>query len=497
MMLQWRSPRASNAMVLLGHVLLVLTSNCGLQTAAERPAMSEEILHASKPASAARREGSFIYIATGDTADRSESGPLSAWGEQQVDSRMDIIADKPLMKRIASCEAVWVAPSKAAMATAVIVMIRVFAYNLLTGTHGPVTGADLQVPKLEIHSGLLRESHVAADEGLEEYLTGIATSFGKRHLEANDRWIAAEVATRIRAAFISAVESDQLMVSDARTTLKSALDIYDRINEVKRSMSVLPDKSDLLAIGSPDAGSLLLMAFLPSAGRQRGQQTFVNLQSMRLLSVQKLAPAAALLAEWRTSAAGDRAFFTKLDEAHYHAYGTESLPLFVAGAVQPPLPYNRPDFMSEEAQLAALLPDRSHWWVGVMQKSKKPKLSPVFTRTHTRLVYLTWRDSPALNGYVIWLTPYGEKRRGWTNLLDIKVELVEQKSPSGGGQQSHVIMTDGRRKWKLDGGDSTNRIFVATVKGVLNEEADIVPHRRLSRTWSWDPSLSLPDLDVS
>jgi len=427
---------------------------------AERPAADEEV---------DRTSGKCVYLAAG--ASHRGSG-LTEEGERQVDDRLSLIlgdSNKDMLQ-VMQKAAVWIAPTRAAMGTAIIALIRLYT---LTEDREALRGGMMNqfddsilsfIPKLEIQVGLrdgvgVRLEQLTDGSDMDDYLKDIARRWGVgKHLDHEEKFVTDKIIEELKAAYGRVLSRAGNRVERQQESSKGALEMYDSVRRAKLPLATAAEGQSVWMIGSVELAAYLFMPHLTS---RKSIQAADLLQTM-VREVQLLSPGAGLLAKWNKGSSGRMPYFSDLVD---YSPGDQSLPI-LAGVKKVPFD----DMMScgKEVEAAKVLPDRSEWWVGIMDKSKKRKKWFGYHGPQKRLMYVAWQPDrlqqpgrPPNAGYVIWLTPDASQRKGIENVMDVTVRLI--------GDTPRVEMLGRGGKWILDGGTAANREFVQAVEQAQNK----------------------------
>jgi len=442
---------------------------------AERPALAIEDA-ATGAADAVYRAGQCLFLASGESV--SSLGSLTTAGEQQVDRRLELIfssRDSRMMDAVTGARLVWVAPTRAAMATALIVLTRAFVHHpdRRAAEQGEeALGENIDLPRIELRPELsgsprIRMESLGESSDLIGYLQDIAHRYSHgKYLTNGEAWVAEKMLLQMKNAYLELLSKTRKPISSEDALAVSSLDLYEGVHRVKTAIASLTATSTVVLIGSPTFATYLFMPHLPAAAASPYALSLSSMQSMRR-EVLAVAPASGMLSEWMTSSKRDgktaqRAYFTSVLD---FAPSEKLLPSFTSPT---PVPYDEMGFGAEEVEVANVFPAGTSWWVGLMQKSQKRRRWFGYTDPLTRLIYISWQvdsASPAARGksrggYVTWMTPFGETVRGCENLHDVQVTLL----PGTPLSSSSVQMTGVRGSWILDGGEDANDDFVQTIK---------------------------------
>mmetsp|Transcript_1670 Transcript_1670/g.3646 ORF Transcript_1670/g.3646 Transcript_1670/m.3646 type:complete len:455 (+) Transcript_1670:66-1430(+) len=427
---------------------------------AERPAADEDVDRAS---------GNCVYLAAG--ASHRGSG-LTEEGERQVDDRLSLIlgdSNKDMLQ-VMQKAAVWIAPTRAAMGTAIIALIRLYTLvddreTLRGGMMNQFDDSLLSfLPKLEVKAGLrdgvgVRFEQLTEGSDLEDYLKDVARRWGVgKHLEHDEKFVTDKIIEELKYSYGRLLRQAGNPVAAQQESSKGALEMYDSVRRAKLPLATATEGQPVLMIGSLELAAYMFMPHLTS---RRTVQAADLLQNM-VREVQLLSPGAGLLAKWNKGSPGSMPYFSDLVD---YTPGNEALPI-LAGVKK--VPFDDMKSCGKEVEAAKVLPDRSQWWVGIMDKSKKRKKWFGYHSPQTRLMYVAWQPErtpqpgrPPNAGYVMWLTPDASQRKGIENIMDVSVQLVGDTTP-------RVEMLGRGGKWILDGGAAANREFVQAVQKAQN-----------------------------
>jgi len=448
--------------------------------AAERPA-ADEVLEVNVDRVTAN--GKCIYFTVGDFDPRL--GDLTATGEKQVIERFDLITNpgsgsavltsqRQIFYALKEEPILYVAPTRSAMATALIICIRLW-HDLATyedremaRMSEPDTYAEELhlMPKVEFQMGLTDtkverlERLTDNDNALEKYLRSIVERYGNDYFEATEKWVADKMFEKMKATYgdywsRTGGTGGVIVVQGSKSSdeYSSALDLYLMANRVKTSMATLSDGQPLLMVGTAKLSAYLFMPLLSSMNDNKD----ATMQAMTR-DVTPLGPASALVAQWKKSS--PLPYFAAVLE---YATAGDGLPVFGPRVV---VPFDDEYNCKKEVAAGGVLPAKAEWFVGVMHKIKKRKYLPDHS-PKTRLIYVAWepqgtgRQRTLRQGYVMWLTPDAQERKGIVNVND---DLLVQLSTSLDPQQDgFVTLKSSRGEWILNGGKAVNSAFVNAV----------------------------------
>jgi len=437
----------------------VILVACSTTTAAVRPAADEMV---KWPA-----DGKSLVMVPGETV--GPMGELSSEGEQQVETRIRSVGryeEFNVWGTLAETDHIWAAPTRAAMATAMLAMMAAIG-------HGRTM--DMQTfawanPRLEfhVHYGLrgldpIEPEDCGENSDLLRYLTDVG-------MRAKERWNAEQGVGSLDPVPIARqlVESYKKWAERtdgwATNLPNSSTDVYGNIHEVKYTISDTHAK--VLMVTDPQVTAYMLMGLLGSEDKAQ------SLKSGRIEKVPLLAPAGLLEVRWQESlAVGARkvvkpweqsetvAMFTKVEAAtEYTLVDGVTLPIFSSRSM--PVPFDAQAWVMDEVR--GKLPLLSTWYSFDIMKQKRKFV--FWSPKKTRRVTVAWTTfsrsvSGGRVGYIAWSTLFGETWKGFTLLSE--VDVLEQS-------ESTLVEVKNRRtreRWRFDTGDSDSaKLFAARLR---------------------------------
>mmetsp|Transcript_11098 Transcript_11098/g.25444 ORF Transcript_11098/g.25444 Transcript_11098/m.25444 type:complete len:581 (-) Transcript_11098:95-1837(-) len=462
-------------------------------------------------------EGRCMYLATAEapllTVNPPQDGQLLDYGEQQVEDRLILLRAKSIneFRFLLDVEKVFVAPTKAAMGTAVIAIARAWSWH------------DRENPKpfptFEVLPALQPFAPFAYDprDQVHDYINTLFTSWFsrlRRYFPHDDK--DHTVTKRLRSLMRQLLDSydekflgmkppepvesgvtarwlrerDELRdldgIEDSKTIARAAgnaKQIFDNIHIIKDRLASVRKKSSekydsaekVLMVGDKLLGSWLFMAGLPKRRRgllpgHEGELPRVNLQTAMRRNLHGLSYAGVVFATWRVlsarsthdlihgywSTAMTVPFFAKIKVPSGTGDGvpaSKRLPNLRGGLT---LPFDASGWVAKEVNaVTRLMPDDAEWTTFVMTKRKKWR-----GVAHDRLVNIGWYvdrlEGP--QGFLSWSTTRGEATLKVMDLSYLTVEMVGEEPVQLVGK---VKLSAGSTFWILDAYYVSNRAFIA------------------------------------
>jgi len=446
-----------------------------LEVGAERPASDAQVsLHDG----VRHDSGQLMFVATGESEGKQQD--LSEDGDRALQLRMSEILSEGLrnpqldyLKLLAEVREVWVAPTRAAMATAMIVLERGWDAASQSG----VMGNSRTLPDVRIHKSL-RSPLVKApqdqvtfmhkdDSALYKALDDVCKRYKGNGLDESD------IMPGLRDAFVEAyIEAKEEDEQEWLTVATKASEVHESIRTLKAAI-VEAGRSRVLLIGDAFVATHLFVAHLPTV--QRENPDGVELGSapedtMKVMqrAVQGVAPTGAVACLWEKldSSTTDRqirdprtrADLPLLKNVYYVGDAASTRCLDEAMLV----PIDAQQVMEVEMQAKFALPKKVQWVTYGANKKKKIKHNPTpwgYKKYKPRLISLSWVKrgvyGEAARGYLSWLTPLGDEVKGYVSLIDLQFELLKDNT-------IRVTRTVSGEKWIIDTGKAADNISFHT-----------------------------------
>eukprot|EP00403_Amphidinium_massartii_P020020 CAMPEP_0178412098 /NCGR_PEP_ID=MMETSP0689_2-20121128/21836_1 /TAXON_ID=160604 /ORGANISM="Amphidinium massartii, Strain CS-259" /LENGTH=432 /DNA_ID=CAMNT_0020033327 /DNA_START=119 /DNA_END=1417 /DNA_ORIENTATION=+ len=390
-------------------------------------------------------------------------GKLSSQGEYQVSERMRLVVEYQhwtLALTWSNIYAVWVEPTPAGMATALLAFIHFRGYCLEKGN---TMGSAEEPAKWRVNPylrGVGATPYAGTRTQLQTYLNEVAQRGVAGHrLGCGMKNLRQTVTDLVQSYY------DSLSMWGSKEPMSTAQQVFANIHELRFDIAMATkdqrQEYPLLWVGDPLVGSYMFAHELVETKQADKSGVWERMQ----LKVPTLDYAGLLQAKWRyrdTSVRNDdddarlpwqkRSVipqFYDMDKAsqedHLKLYKED-------GEVM--VPFDSWQFWRDFEGKHTPVP--SKWWMFPMTKRKWKVFK--YWKAKTRLVYITWTTTLPQRGRLLWLSEFGAEVRGSADLKDLECT----KLPNGKGIK--VEDTVQKEKWIFNAGnDQVHDRFIALV----------------------------------
>mmetsp|Transcript_61275 Transcript_61275/g.145887 ORF Transcript_61275/g.145887 Transcript_61275/m.145887 type:complete len:475 (-) Transcript_61275:91-1515(-) len=452
---------------------------------AVRPSSEDEISMAAQTAELMRANsssppsGTFMFMSHDDSLWFSiyEEGVLSEAGEANTISALKFLKDTnpEKFKFLRALDAIWVAPTRAAIQTAIMVI----------GETRRLLGEDAPFPEIVIKGALrpfgppgTRSAFKLKQKGMSESVRSFAERYGREFFVYPEKF------QEVVQSFVGSYEMKK--GNDfGSSTPRNAQAILRHVSNLKTDLFRLPQTMDatdqkVLMIADREFGNYMFASALPWSkprGTEFGGKQFVPEELMRTLvreEVHSLSTCAFVMADWAVASVSDESaagmttsiyaigkytnpYFTsvKLDLADLDNHVTRSVPL--------------EDSSESIVEVNTLLPGQlwappSAAWSSMLTKKRK-RLTGRWSGWKDRMVsFAHWPSELTSDeiGFIGWANEWGDEALGFVSAETVSFSQV--------GQDGTVTLQSGKDQWQLSGPVSTIGDFITTVQTEMKKK---------------------------
>jgi len=439
-----------------------------------RPAREAQSVFATGPP-----KGSVLFFASGKSTARKDDqdAPLNSLAKPLIEARVEKLQSElqQYYNLLHSTEVILVAPTEAAMSTAIIAYGKARANDEPFGFPEVIVKASLRpfapFQMTQDDKAIERRMQELASQVCEENFgqgrDGAMTGLVSRMMESY---------RSMKTTLSDPAPQGAMMAHHSIHLLKHEIVAADIDNEVE-------DDGAVLVVADRTFGSWLFMPGLPNKDTAGAEDESANLRTLLRPHVEMLNYAAVVWAEWVTEAqpqvSSHDDLATNMKYSGYtvpyfaaiHIDGRADIPSVVSGptgalpglpVLDPkataPLPFDAAKYIRKEVNKNyILLPEQADWISFVMWKKKKRTLLPTYAKEKLRVINIVANKGiNPIRSFISWSEPWG-KAKGF---IEITKDVTIEEQADGS-----IKMATRRKRWLLRAlSDSDKKDFISEAK---------------------------------